>query len=128
MLYCKLGLQSKRGVSVPRSTQETVKPLKKNDESLFELITRSISDGSYVFTNHAVKRTEERMILEVTVLDILEGKAGRKRRRNKSRDKYERNAFDWNYCIEGRDFDGRAVRIILTFEGNLMPIITVMWI
>jgi hypothetical protein len=73
-------------------------------------------------------RVGERAILEITVLDILEGRSLSKRRRNKRKDKFEEGAYDWSYCIEGEDRNNKKIRIIVTFEDNLMPIITVMWI
>jgi hypothetical protein len=33
---------------------------------------------------------------------------------------------DWNYCIEGYDVDEQKIRIIISFDANLMLIITVM--
>lgn len=111
-----------------KMSQKAVKPIKLNDTDLFSLIGESIAGGNYVFTKHARQRSGQRKILEITVLGILEGKTGRKRRRNKRKDRYEIGAFDWNYCVEGVDLKNERVRIIITFEVNLMPIITVMWI
>ena len=105
-----------------------VKPKKKSDAVLLSLIKNCIAEGNYVFTKHAKERSGQRAILEITVLDILEGKAGSKRRRNKSKDTYESGALDWSYCIEGADVNQKKIRIIVTFEDKLMPIITVMWI
>jgi hypothetical protein len=68
----------------------------------------------------------EREILDLDVLDILEGKKGRHRKRNKSKDKYEADREDWNYCFEGINLDQVLLRIIITINNGLMPIITVM--
>jgi hypothetical protein len=113
---------------VAKSTKKAVKPTKKSDLALFKLIEDSIELGNYVFTKHAMDRVGERAILEITVLDILEGRSLSKRRRNKRKDKFEEGAYDWSYCIEGEDRNNKKIRIIVTFEDNLMPIITVMWI
>ena len=59
------------------------------------------------------------------MLDILEGKLGRRRRRNKQKDKFQPGYDDWNYCIEGLSLDGEKIRIIVSFLEKLMPIITV---
>ena len=64
------------------------------------------------------------------MLNILEGKPGYERKRNKKKDSFEahylyENLEDWRYCIEGTDIDGKKIRIIITFAHNLMPIITV---
>lgn len=111
-----------------KKAKKAVGPSKKSDTELFKLIEDAIAQSNYVFTKHAVQRAQERRILEITVLDILEGKAKCKRRRNKRKDKFEGSAQDWNYCIEGVDVNQKRIRIIVTFEKNLMPIITVMWI
>jgi hypothetical protein len=52
----------------------------------------------------------------------------RKRKRNKSKDTYTPGYKDWNYCIEGNDFDGQKIRIIISFDGELMLVITVICI
>jgi hypothetical protein len=103
-------------------------PLKKSDKELYELLTSKIFTGEYVFKKHSRQRQNDRNISDIEVLDVLEGKKGRKRHRNKEKDKYETGRSDWNYCIEGVNIDNKAIRIIISFEDGLMPIITVMWI
>ena len=101
------------------------KPTKKNDRDLMDLICQKIQTGEYIFKIHAKERLRDRGITDIEVLDILEGLKGRRRKRNKSKDKYDEGFQDWNYCIEGNNLDGIKIRIIVSFEGNLMPIITV---
>ncbi|MFA6303669.1 MAG: hypothetical protein WC627_11150 [Legionella sp.] len=38
---------------------------------------------------------------------------------------YNEQAQDWKYCFEGKNVDGKKIRIILTFTDDMMPIITV---
>ena len=102
------------------------KPHKKTDKVLWELLTHKISIGSYIFLKHAKERLRERCINDIDVIDILEDRINRKRRRNKSKDTYETGHHDWNYCIEGRDLEGHKIRIIISFDSNLMLVITVM--
>ncbi|HAT8814794.1 DUF4258 domain-containing protein [Legionella pneumophila] len=106
------------------------KPSKKTDQELFALIEQKIKERNYLFVKHAKERQQQRNISELDVLNILEGKSGYDRKRNKSKDSYESNYIhekpqDWKYCIEGKDIDEKKVRIILTFTDDLMPIITV---
>ncbi|VEB33874.1 Uncharacterised protein [Legionella sainthelensi] len=106
------------------------KPSKKTDQELFALIEQKIKERNYIFVKHAKERQQQRNISDLEVLNILEGKPGYDRKRNKSKDSYESNYIhekpqDWKYCIEGKDIDGRKTRIILTFTDDLMPIITV---
>ena len=106
------------------------KPSKKTDQELFALIEQKIKERNYLFVRHAKERQTERNISDLDVLNILEGKPGYARKRNKSKDSYESNYIhdkpqDWKYCIEGKDIDERKIRIILTFTDDLMPIITV---
>lgn len=105
------------------------KPIKKTDKELFNLIEESISRKNYIFLKHSKQRMQERHIIELDVLYLLSGKKGYGRKRNKKKDSYENNPFgdlnqDWKYCIEGCDMDGEALRIILTFNEDLMLIIT----
>lgn len=106
------------------------KPLKKNDKELFALIEQKIKEKNYVFLKHAKQRQIERQISDLDVLNILIGNPVNKRIRNKKKDTYEKQYFDtkshdWKYCIEGKDIDGKKIRIIITFIDGLMPIITV---
>ena len=101
------------------------KPKKKSDRELIQLLSEKITQGDYVFLKHAKQRLKDRNISDLEVLDILQGKSGRMRKRNKMKDKYEKGHQDWNYCIEGINLDGIKIRIIFSFNENLMPIITV---
>jgi hypothetical protein len=103
-------------------------PVKKSDKELYDLLTRKIVSGEYVFKKHSRQRLKDRDISDLDVLDVLEGKKGKKRHRNKQKDKYEEGRADWNYCIEGVNIDDKPIRIIVSFESGLLPIITVMWI
>jgi len=61
------------------------KPVKKIDRELFNLIERKINQKEYIFLNHAQKRQLERGISDLDVLNILDGKSGYGRTRNKKR-------------------------------------------
>ncbi|MDR3441744.1 MAG: DUF4258 domain-containing protein [Legionella sp.] len=106
------------------------KPSKKTDLELFSLIEQKIKERNYIFVKHAKERQQQRNISDLDALNILEGKPCYDRKRNKSKDSYESNCIhekpqDWKYCIEGKNIDGKKIRIILTFTDDLMPIITV---
>lgn len=106
------------------------KPIKKTDKELFILIEQKIKEGSYIFLSHAKQRLVERHISDLDVINVLSGKKGCERTRNKKKDTYDAGPFgdlasDWKYCIEGQDVDANKLRIIVTFTEELMPIITV---
>ncbi len=101
------------------------KPQKKSDVQLLKRVDESVSAGSYIFLNHAKQRLRDRDISDITVLDILEGKLGRKRKRNKAKDHYIEGNIDWKYCIEGIDYDGDKIRIIISFDELNLLVITV---
>lgn len=101
------------------------KPVKKTDNELYLLLESKVRSGNYIFLKHAKDRQKERYISDLDVLNILEGKFGFRRKRNKTKDHYENGRQDWNYCIEGVDLDQSYIRIIVSFMNNLMPIITV---
>lgn len=96
-----------------------------SDRDLYSRIGQSIDNRNYIFLKHAKQRLEERQITDIDGLDILEGKAGRKRLRNKKNDSYQSGQAEWKYCIEGINLDGLPIRIIISFEKGYMPIITV---
>ena len=101
------------------------KPEKLNDTELFHLIFDKISAGNYIFLKHARQRQKDRGVTDLDVLNILKGGKNRKIKRNKRKDKYEQGKKDWNYCIEGFDIDGKKIRIIVSFNEELLLIITV---
>lgn len=103
-----------------------MKPIKKGDKVLYALIEDKIQKAQYVILPHAKERQIQRNISDLDVINILEGKRGYSRRRNKPKDKYETDREDWNYCIEGMNVDKEQIRIIVSFEADQMPIITVM--
>ena len=102
-----------------------IKPSKKRDIELWAAISKSISSVSYFFLPHCRMRLADRAITDIDVLDILENKLGRGRRRNKSKDSYLVGYEDWNYCIEGKDIDKKKIRIIISFRADQMMFITV---
>ena len=107
---------------------EKRRPNKKNDYDLYNLLFKKESSGEYVFKKHAKLRQKDRSISDLDILGILVGKKNKKRRRNKGKDKFENKHQDWNYCIEGLNLENRKIRIIISFEDNLLLIITAMWI
>lgn len=101
----------------------SLRPTKKTDHDLYKQIEQRIKTGDYVFTTHAKQRQQKRVISDLTVLNILE--TNYRRKRNKIKDSYTEGHKDWNYCIEGSDDDENKIRIIISFDDNLMLIITV---
>jgi hypothetical protein len=99
------------------------KPTKKIDKELWNLIELKIKNTEYVFLTHAKKRQIDRAIADIDILNLLENKKGRKR--NKSKDTYTSGYEDWNYCIEGVDLDNKKIRVIISFNSELMLVITV---
>jgi len=101
------------------------KPNKETDKDLYSLIAKKLTSLDYIFTKHSKQRLADRNITDIDVLEILEGKISKKRKRNKSKDKYEHGQQDWNYCIEGINIDKIKIRIIISFRDDLLLIITV---
>jgi hypothetical protein len=108
-------------------TNETLKPIKKSGKALCTLISKSIATRNYVILPHANLRKIDRSITDIDILDILENKNNRKRKRNKVKDSYVDGFFDWKYCIEGNDLDkSTKIRLIISFnEDSDLLIITV---
>ncbi len=108
-----------------RNNVQHEKPNKKTDSELWSLLIEKLSEGNYIFLKHAKKRLEDRGIIDIDVLDILENKNNRKRKRNKSKDTYTPGYMDWNYCIEGNDLNEKKIRVIVSFDAQFVLIITV---
>lgn len=102
-----------------------VKLEKLSDLELFALIKAKLDAKQYVFVSHAKQRLEERGIIDLDVIHILNGERGYKRRRNKKKDKYELRHDNWNYCIEGCNLDNEEIRVIISFKQRWLVVITV---
>ena len=96
---------------------------------LFSLIENRIQAGQYIFLPHATARGLQRGSTEEEVIDMLSGHKGYSRHWNKGKDTFESSGYSqklqWRYCIEGSTPDGDELRVIITFDEVLMPIITV---
>jgi len=101
-----------------------------NTKELFSLIEKKIRATQYVFSPHATGRGVQRGITEEEVIDMLCGREGYSRHWNKAKDTFEPPWYSqkpqWRYCIEGTTPDKDELRVIITFDEVLMPIITVM--
>lgn len=67
----------------------SIKPQKKTDKELFALIEEKIEQKKYVFISHCRQRIRERKVSDLDVINLLLGKKGYGRRRNKMKDVYE---------------------------------------
>jgi hypothetical protein len=113
------------GIEITCSTKN---PKKKTDSELWSLLIQKLSEGNYIFLEHAKMRLKDRGMIDIDILDILENKNNRKRKRNKSKDTYTPGYQDWNYCIEGNDLSGKKIRVIVSFDDQFLLIITVILI
>ena len=102
-----------------------MKPSKKTDKELWNLIELKIQKFEYIFLVHAKKRQIDRNITDIDVLDLLENKRDCKRKRNKQKDTYIDGYQDWNSCFEGVDLDNKKIRVIVSFDSKLMLVITI---
>lgn len=100
-------------------------PEKQPDDVLLAFIEKKVLDEDYVFVHHAKVRLDERNITDIDVLDILENKPNRNRKRNSKKDSFHKDHHQWNYCIEGSTLDDENIRIIVSFDVKFLLIITV---
>lgn len=98
-------------------------PSKKTTEDLMAAIEKAIEKGEYYFTDHGEKRSKARK--KVNDLEVLKILFGKEKWHEAARDKFVRNHFDWNYHIRGINSDGDQIRIVISFDHDGMPIITV---
>lgn len=94
------------------------RPVKVSD--VLKIARACIEGGNYGTTFHAQCRQRER---EVTALDALY--VVRTGHRVPARDEYHEEYEAWNYAIEGDTLQGDKLRVIISFEEDLMLVITV---
>lgn len=104
---------------------ELKKPKKKTDFALFEKIQNCIEMNEFSFTRHCLQRMKERKVSQIQITNLLMGLHGFERKRNKTKDRFEHIAKDWSYCIEGMDNSFNHFRVIVSFDADMMMLITV---
>ncbi len=72
-------------------------PRKSSDRELYRLLDSKISKGDYLFKKHARQRQKDRYISDLEVLNILEGRPGCRRHRNKAKDSFDDGKVEWKY-------------------------------
>ncbi len=103
--------------------KRALKPNKKTTEELFSAINEAMLNGDYYFTDHGDKRSKNRK--KVNDLEIVKILSGIDKWHESTKDKFENNNLDWNYHIRGKNSDGDHIRIVISFDKDGMPIITV---
>jgi hypothetical protein len=103
--------------------KKSPKPNKKTTPELFSAINKAIIKGEYYFTDHGDRRSKTRK--KVNDLEIIKILAGHDKWHESAKDKYEKYKSDWNYHIRGKNIDGDQIRIVISFDQDGMPIITV---
>jgi hypothetical protein len=93
-------------------------PLKTKD--LLRKIKDHIRSGTYVVSRHAIQRQHERLISLDDVLYVLQNGL-----RREDKDLFDTKRQSWKYAIHGKTMDGAKIRVIISFEEE-MVIITVM--
>ncbi len=106
---------------MPKKTKE--KPEKKKTHELLIAIEEAIENKCYYFTPHALVRSEERK--NVSALQVLKILKSASKYHEPKKDSFQESFQDWNYSIRGKSVDAEDIRIILSFDGNGMLIITV---
>ncbi len=87
--------------------------------NLMEVVRRAVESGRYLDTTHAVQRQAERSITRPEILQVLLNGY-----HEKCKDIFDEVYCAWNYAIQGRTIDRRKLRVIISFDKNLMLIIT----
>lgn len=91
----------------------------ETNKRILEKIKKLIESDNYIFTEHALNRQNERIIMPLDVLYVL--KNGR---HEEDKTSYSVKHQCWHYAITGNTTEGINLRVIITFEDELI-IITV---
>jgi len=87
--------------------------------NVIRVIRQYIDSSRFLDTLHAQSRQSKRHITRPEIMYVL--KHGYHERR---KDKYEQRYRSWNYSVRGKTPDKKPLRVIITFEENMMLIIT----
>lgn len=84
-------------------------------ENLLDEVRRHVDEDAYDLSEHAKSRMAHREVDLPEVVYVL--RHGWHERR---KDKYDEAYQAWNYAIRGKTVDERRLRIVVTFEENML--------
>ena len=88
------------------------------------MVADAIGKSLTRITRHAVERMDQRSITRMDVTRVLN--TGH---HEKKKDEYHSEHGSWAYAIRGEDIDGRALRLVVSFEetndGKSVLVVTV---
>ena len=87
---------------------------------LLKKIKEHVQEGSYIVSMHALQRQNQRLVDLKNVLYVLKNGT-----HEKEKDLFDIKRQTWKYAIRGKTLDSISLRIIVSFEKQ-MVIITVM--
>ena len=88
--------------------------------NLKKAIREKLEAGQDRYVDHAKERLNERDVNVQEVEEVLNNGY-----HEKKKDEFKSEYGSWNYAIQGKTTDGRKLRIIVSFDGPYMSIITV---
>jgi hypothetical protein len=84
-------------------------------ENLLEQVRQHVDDDAYDLSEHAKSRMAQRDVdLPEVVYALRHGWHERRK------DKYDEAYQAWNYAIRGKTVDERKLRVVVTFEENML--------
>ncbi len=98
-------------------------PKQVKSDKVSDLLARvrdCLDRGLYRFSQHALDRKHERLVSLPDVMEVL-----RTGYHEKIKDSWDEIFKAWNYAIRGKTVDREPCRIIVSFEGNGLLIITI---
>lgn len=88
-------------------------------DRLLERVREALDAGRFLDTAHTTQRRAERQITRPETLYVL-----RHGWHEKRKDVFDPRYRAWNYAIRGKTIDGRQLRVVVSFENNVLLIVT----
>lgn len=79
-----------------------------------------LDNGKYRFSQHATERRKERLVSLPDIIEVL-----RNGHHEKAKDTWDNVYKAWNYAIRGKTVDKDTCRVVVSFEGDGLLVITV---
>lgn len=94
---------------------------KEKITDLLVQVRKCLDKGSYIFTQHALVRRKERLLVLPDILHVLKNGW-----HEKKKDIWNKQFGEWDYAIRGVTEDNHHVRVVVSFDEQLeLLIITV---
>jgi hypothetical protein len=93
---------------------------RKKTKNLMKIVGEKAQNGNFLILPHAASRRLQRKISVSDIVYVLKNGW-----HESKKDEFKNEYNEWNYALKGKTIDKRTLRIVISFDINMMLIVTV---